>query len=55
MEKRIKGPRPFTEEEKIAFLTWKAEHERKMETDPEYRAKQEHDRKILLRDDSIEE
>ena len=30
----------LTEEQKQAYLKWKAEHERRLETDPEYRARQ---------------
>jgi len=58
-ENKPKGPRPFTPEEIQMMKAHRAEHNRKMESDPEYRKwweKQQRDfKKIGLVNDSIEE
>ena len=39
----------LTEEQKQAYLKSKAEHERRMKTDPEYRAKEEERHQAFLK------
>ena len=48
VEKKTKGPRDFTEEEKAFILKRKIERERLMKTDPKFKEEQEMKKKSLF-------